>query len=690
MFNSRLLVNLHRVIDHLNSILIVFVILWGPWSSSYYRDWSINVMNSANFGIGLLILLKKFVVYVGRPTSNILSHKNVKNILILKPSSLNKAITGLILYLLIYILVSVLNYRAVFNYEFHFFEFNDSFIEWLPASFNKIETIKKLYFFSGLACFFWGFRSWLLEGPLEAYPQIVKYREGLGKTRLQDHIITILPNRLVKILWLYSINAALLSFIGIVHKLDLNTNLLLSIELFSNWSQLNSFGPFKYRSNAGSYFNMMLPVLLTFLVVYLTQTNIKLLNNPKRHSQPHIVLFPLSILTATAILLSSSRGSILILILVLISFAIKYSIYHNFQLKNAALFSILFIFIVGITTTVLNKGGIYNRFFPDVVRLPANIEFFKETEKLIYEFKVPYPPYNSDLILFEITNSSNPKYKEDIFYAILLKDGNLRLTRNLRSSKARLESTYTNFSGFLTEQSCRLEILFGTDELQVFLNGEQLSGYSNNIKANDFTWKEKIPSSFLYLRSNAKLKASHNDFTAQYIAVQPAHSNQTDSQIQLTNFEFYFDDYLSVQYISTLSPERFQLYKNSLPMAKEHAFFGVGMGAWSVLYFLYHDIDSVWEAWAHCDWLEYWICLGIFGSIPLYILIATVLFKGNQSDSIGLPPFLSFGIQLSLTSCLIHSLFDFPLNFYAILHLFVALCSIKSISAKWVSSHMTI
>ena len=137
------------------------------------------------------------------------------------------------------------------------------------------------------------------------------------------------------------------------------------------------------------------------------------------------------------------------------------------------------------------------------------------------------------------------------------------------------------------------------------------------------------------------------------------------------------DKYLSLSHIFSKISYRDRIYEDSLRMAKDFRMLGCGSGAWGTVYFLYHDADEVWDAWVHCDWLEDWINFGLLGTVPGFVLLIITSISFKAKSGITSHAWMHTALNLAITGCLLHALFDFPLQVISIMHLFVILCAVK-------------
>ena len=155
---------LYRWADIGSEALVYFTIVFGPWAFGTVHDWAITTMNFANYGIGLLLLTKWIIrgktdYQPARWTSQSESDGESGHP---KRDWRTKTVACLTVYMLGYILVSILNARSTYNWDFNFFEYEETYIKWLPHTYDKAATIQSFYNFLALACCFWGLRDWLL------------------------------------------------------------------------------------------------------------------------------------------------------------------------------------------------------------------------------------------------------------------------------------------------------------------------------------------------------------------------------------------------------------------------------------------------------------------------------------------------------------------------------------------------
>ncbi|MDW8308556.1 MAG: O-antigen ligase family protein [Verrucomicrobiales bacterium] len=112
-------------------------------------------------------------------------------------------------------------------------------------------------------------------------------------------------------------------------------------------------------------------------------------------------------------------------------------------------------------------------------------------------------------------------------------------------------------------------------------------------------------------------------------------------------------------------------------MAADYPWFGTGPGTFEPVFQLYRESeDEYWPAQLHNDWLETRITFGRVGSGLIGLAFACALLRwflpGNAPGSWRLVSL----IWVALGGCLVHARFDFPLQMYSILLLFLTLCAV--------------
>ena len=674
---------LYRWADIGTEALIYFTVVFGPWAFGTVHDWAITTMNLANYGIGLLLLTKWIIRWktgylptrwsTENPTENLVAHH--------KRDWRTKTVAFLTVYMLGYILISILNARSTYNWDFNFFEYEKSYIKWLPHTYDKTATIQSFYNFLGLACCFWGVRDWLL-GKTRTERMESTSKEEDSQHMFHDEIsVPQIPVRLKRLLWLLCISGGLLALIGIVQRLDGTPNLLWFHVREKYGTSTQSFGPFGYRSNGASYLNMILPLsvgLLMWMIQYAKSIRMKY---GHKSSEAHFTLIPAICMMVAAPFVSLSRGGLVVLGCMILM-GIFWILLKPQLLKGRQRAGISILLLAGIGLSYyIGWEPLFNRVNSQNPWHESQIEFPNYEDKITYIGDLPAPPYDRDHTLFVISDSQSAKFRKSYFRAYLYKNGTLRAELYDQLRKSSTYTTYTNLNEALESGHLKLEFVRDTEDIRTTVNEAVLSGTKKTSGKNPPAWNHPVVPNEILVYKKTALKKGEPDLQSRLLSIEPIVSNTTWDQNE-ESIQLKLDETWSVSEIVSKMSSRDRIYEDSWRMAKDYRWLGIGSGAWVTVYFLSHDADEPWDAWVHCDWLEYWINFGLFGALPgLILLMLTVIPFGSNS---GIPSqaWLQTALNLAIAGCLIHALFDFPLQVVSIMHLFIILCAIKMTSQK--------
>jgi O-antigen ligase len=122
---------------------------------------------------------------------------------------------------------------------------------------------------------------------------------------------------------------------------------------------------------------------------------------------------------------------------------------------------------------------------------------------------------------------------------------------------------------------------------------------------------------------------------------------------------------------------RGEIYENSKKIAQDFTWFGTGPGTFRSVYQLYRGAaGQLWAAFVHDDWLETRITFGLAGTAILLLLLFLAVSHWFVAGSFAIPTVLSATILIAITGCLVHAKFDFPLQVYSILFVFLLNCCV--------------
>jgi hypothetical protein len=184
--------------------------------------------------------------------------------------------------------VSAVNARATFHPHELSFEYHD-YVAWLPHSLDSQPTWRWFWIILALACYFWAVRDWLL-GKTDS--EIRASKDSISKEPF--------ALRLRMLLWVLAVNGTLLAIEGIIQRIEGSGRLLFLVKPRVNPTAIAHFGPFAYRANAASYFNLVWPVCVGMWWV--------LQRHSKSSTPVHHMLLLGAALMAACPIISTSRG----------------------------------------------------------------------------------------------------------------------------------------------------------------------------------------------------------------------------------------------------------------------------------------------------------------------------------------------------------------------------------------------
>jgi O-antigen ligase len=121
---------------------------------------------------------------------------------------------------------------------------------------------------------------------------------------------------------------------------------------------------------------------------------------------------------------------------------------------------------------------------------------------------------------------------------------------------------------------------------------------------------------------------------------------------------------------------REEMFDTARSMAKDYPLFGIGPGALDPVFQLYRkSTEEYWPAQLHNDWLETRVTFGCVGSALIGLAFLGVLARYLLPGGVATGWRLVLLIWVALGGCLLHARWDFPLQMYSILFLFLLLCA---------------
>ena len=121
------------------------------------------------------------------------------------------------------------------------------------------------------------------------------------------------------------------------------------------------------------------------------------------------------------------------------------------------------------------------------------------------------------------------------------------------------------------------------------------------------------------------------------------------------------------------------LYADAKQMALDYPLYGIGPGAFRVLYPLYRtDLAQPWQAFLHDDWLETRVTFGWVGSMLILSLLGLALTRWFLVGGIPTRWEMVAMLWIAIGGCLAHAKFSFPLQVYSILALLLVQLAVLS------------
>ena len=338
-------INFHQRTDRVAECLIYTMVVFSPWAFGCTNTqalqnwtvfgstqvWTIWAMTFAGWLLGAMVLAKLAInlrtgyrpprwsdpmedeseADTDRPISEGIKdswNSSLRNMLQHAATPALALFTALIL---LYCLISAVNARATYREDLLRFDYFEKTIAWLPHSYDKERTWTLFWNYLGLAGAFWGIRDWLLG---KSTRELRAERKTAAGAAAGVDRISLLPERLRRLLWVLSVNGALLAIEGIAQRLSGTNKLLWWLPTRLNKEAQYQFGPYAYRSNAAQYFNLLWPVALGF---WWTQRRAAQIAAQSGLAKPwrHHLLLPAVTIMAVCPIISYSRGGVIITVI---------------------------------------------------------------------------------------------------------------------------------------------------------------------------------------------------------------------------------------------------------------------------------------------------------------------------------------------------------------------------------------
>lgn len=306
-------------------------VVFAPWAFGTTQPWSVHSMNVLGYAVGMLTLTEVFILRANRANrgaagppkpgeeprsasagreSNATAPRASTSVTLNQPVAtatgeskgnarrcLGRALLVVSGLVLVYIAVSVWNAAATYDDVTQTFT-DRLYSKTMPHTFNRGKTLQYLFNYAALACFFWATVQWLRTDPS------ISGRGGVATF--------VLAPRFRRLLWVVSINGALIALEGILQRALNSSKLLFLVQPRVNPGAEAQFGPYAYRSNAAQYLNLIWPVTVGFWLSLHRAQEHGLRIAARRGPPLHNTLIVCALAMAVAPLVCTSRAGALI------------------------------------------------------------------------------------------------------------------------------------------------------------------------------------------------------------------------------------------------------------------------------------------------------------------------------------------------------------------------------------------
>jgi O-antigen ligase len=232
------------------------------------------------------------------------------------------------------------------------------------------------------ACFFWALRDWLAtKTPREAsgidgVPFVGPESAGSMKHGQRAHF----PDRLRRLCWVLTINAALIAFEGTIQRLSGTRDLLWMVRPRFNDTAAAQFGPFNYRSNGAQYLNLIWPLALAFW------WSLHHHSRRKFGQGAEFVLLPATALIIAGPIISSSRGGIAVALAQTIATMLIFAYAFRRAAWKIAVAATVMAVVVGMAVW-LQWDFLVKRFNENTLNtMSGRTEIYENAEKILNDF----------------------------------------------------------------------------------------------------------------------------------------------------------------------------------------------------------------------------------------------------------------------------------------------------------------
>lgn len=357
------------LVDRLQGFLVFGSLVFCPWAFGTVEPWSIWSAVVVGFLVGSLEFCR-LILRVNRGERTRLSLREF-------------TLLGLSIVAVLYCFVSAINARATLDPSSLAFSYEESYISWLPHSYDSRQSWFLAWQYLSLFCFFWGVRGWVLGDRDRHSRQAQPSALGMDASTKRRNLLILIVG----------LNAALLAAVGIAQRLDGTRLLLWLVETRHGTRADSTFGPFAYRGNAVVYINLVWPLLVGLFFSMRNQYR-HLGREGRFGSEPYIGLLPLvAVIFSAGIFVGSRAGLVALIFGAFVLLLFKAQQFGRLRDRVKAVVLIV-VFVVGLVTVVGDK--VIGRWRETVVE---SVEFKREGRQDIYQHFGPmvkdFQPFGS-------------------------------------------------------------------------------------------------------------------------------------------------------------------------------------------------------------------------------------------------------------------------------------------------------
>lgn len=684
---------IYDVLDLLTEVIIYVSILFGPWAFGTTQAWAIQVMNGIGYSLGLLFISKWVIRMVYRYRPHRWGFSDCSPSWRTRISKIFTAVLAILtVAILTFCFISAWNARANYVLGFGYFDYFDDFNKSLPHSYDAAATWSAFYTYLALACFFWSMRDWLLgKSRRERHAFMTEETESTSSSvRKPRFRQLVLPERMKRLLWVISCNAALLSMVSIIQRLDGGNKLLWLLEPRWNKTNESQFGPYAYRSNAAQYLNLAWPLCLGFWWASQRAFSENFRRTARVGQGAHVVLLPMAIVTAIGPLVATSRGGVLVSILGTCAAIILFTLFaQRTNWVTRIGITVLFSAVIGLGAWLgwepLQKRLAAPTFKFTTLATESTADqvsiFTRFTVPAVADKKTLYIPIVSPLQSLH----SGPKS----LISRILFNGELQIYLVGTTTGDYIMKYIPGFTAQYAGQEVEM-LWVKTDDLAVYINGDRVE-VSERKTGNAPSWSSPAGVAFLWngIGNTAKASGGYISRTQVFTkSIVPSDISLFDSMPDLAKESglIYFNDFAQKGLYSFLNADtsgRDEIFKTAQKIFHDFPLFGSGPGSFPHVNSIYMENSyQYWHSYAHDDYLETLATFGIVGfSIIMAMLLVVLIHWFVGSGIFQYFPFAAM-ILIGIGGCLAHAKFDFPFQVYSILHIFLINCCLLMTIAR--------